>query len=76
MDHDITFTVKASVANGRRLMRQPSGETYWEPATEPVQSAVSEGTTPVPSSIIDYDPAKDLKVAPKRKRRKSEEGDK
>ena len=63
MPIDITFTVKASVANGRRLMRDESGATYWEPAAEPVQSAVLGGTTPAPS-------------LPKRKRRKSEEGDK
>lgn len=73
---DITFTVKASVANGRRLMRDDNGVTYWEPASEPVQSEAVEAAAPVPSPIIDYDPAKDLKVAPKRKRRKSEEGDK
>jgi hypothetical protein len=32
---DITFTVKASVANGRRLMKNDDGSTFWE-GDEPV----------------------------------------
>ena len=59
MPIDVTFTVKASVANGRRLMRHEDGSTYWEPAQPPA------GDTPLVAPVI-----------PKRKRRKSEEGDK
>ena len=61
---DITYTVKASEANGRRLLKDTeTGETVWEPAAEPVQSVTVEAVVPAPSPT-------------KRKRRQSEEGDK
>lgn len=41
MPVDISYTVKASVANGRRLMKNDDGTTFWEggepePVVEPV----------------------------------------
>lgn len=62
---DITFTVKASVAAGRKLFRDLlTGQIYWEPAEVPVQTEVASPTAPVPSPVK------------KPRRKKSEEGDK
>ncbi len=57
---DITFTVKASVSNGRRLMQNEDGTTFWE-GDEPVPEGYFDGP---PNPPLGYNVEADVLAAP------------
>jgi hypothetical protein len=56
---DITFTVKETVAKGRRLFRNPvTGEQFWEPGEVVVEApTVVDEQTFVPNPITKGEPS-------------------